>query len=1043
LRKYSKIGIISIIMIIIIGLSLITSTLPATGRPQQVVVRGRVLTSDGKPHTNTIIVAYDTNYAIGNFTKSDENGYFEMTLERGRFYRIVVYPLREDESGFSHIPEMVELLVKDLIEVNLTLIVYPAAFVKVEGVIRYVGGEWSGFYSAIVLTPEGVEIGKVLDSGEVTYTRESQEGIIKTKPQIIDAYGSGRGIKIYYRRGVKKGVLPAGVFDENLVIIPAGIDAIVSIETRVFDRRSEPFLREFAHRFVFTIGDPLNPLRLEAGALTRFDMEYESLGRIIEEVRRDVQTAEQLIEQFENMGFYLAPERAELSRALSLVEEAQLSYESGRPPDVILEKLEKAFVIVTQNVAGRIFFLKTVALEGAPILSYFIAVFAVVMAYYFYEDPRKKLYSFLAFYALLLLLFSYSYPGFTLLWENKRDLFLAAVLSSFLGITFLIFYLPRHIKEAELPGAIRKGAIMAMTFSIAKRFSKLKKTRTLITVFSLSALIWAFTVLASISSVYGVWSEENPVYVSTTSLLAKYTINESIPGALGYFSDYEWFVEKVGAENVSPRVYNNPAQMLVIEVEGKGVRVSNLKAIFGLAPVEDKITGISKILVKGSLEALAQPDSIYIPFSLATQLGVDVGDKVTLRVYRPGVEMPVEETYTVAGIFDEDKLDKIIDIDGEPLKPFISVKGKLLPANSTDIVIMNWRHLLMEVLVEKEAAISSVFQIYKIAVLGGRDTLTSLATSFIERKGENYFAYINTGDRCLKYFFGQKVENILTSNIDFVVPILIVVFNVLLSMYSIVNERRREIFIFNAIGFNPMHIALLFLAESIVYGLISGGLGYIAGITTFRIMSITARTQNLLVREKLEWYWSILAIIISILVAMIASFKPALNAAMMYTPSKVRRVKVEEKEKIKREERILKTYAGKTYPFSTKVKEDEALIFFSFLYTRLRDIMTGYRERVVNLEELEEEELPDGTLVKRFLFKYTFIMEKEKRIITENEIKCTKSPKEKVYRIELYCKPSGEKEIPVQYMDRVATTINDILKSWEEERKLILRSSRR
>ena len=324
------------------------------------------------------------------------------------------------------------------------------------------------------------------------------------------------------------------------------------------------------------------------------------------------------------------------------------------------------------------------------------------------------------------------------------------------------------------------------------------------------------------------------------------------------------------------------------------------------------------------------------------------------------------------------------------------IKGKYVPANSTDIAIIPWKDALMSLVVEEGKTFSSAFFIYSLSCKGNIDLLKSLAYSYIERRGESYYAYLNLQDKCIKIFFGQRMENVLARNVDFIIPIAIVIFNVLMSMYSIVNERKREIYIFNAIGFNPVHIALLFLAESVVYGLLAGGIGYMAGLVTFRAMSVFARTLNLIVREKLEWYWSIIAILISIGVAMIAAFKPALNAAMMYTPSKVVRVKVAEKEREKREEKILKTYAGKTYPLRLKVKEEEAIIFFSYLYTRLSDLQSGYRERVENLVEEEEEEYPDGRLIKRFKFNYVFVTEEGKRLVTENELRCTKHPKEKL-----------------------------------------------
>jgi len=1027
----------------ILGLTLISVALlaPISAVPM-FTIRGYVKTWKGEPHTNTIVVVFDiANYEVRGVTKTNASGYFEITVPRGYKYVVFILPLNANGTALSHVPEIADLRsFEDLVEVTINFKVYPAAFVKVYGTIHYVGGEWLEYYSLAIVDTSGKKLSEVIDAGTILYTREFV-GKGKAKASIVDEYGTASSFLVYYEVGVRRGKLPAGLADKSIAIVPAEKPVIVEFTTSIIDNRKPPFLREPVHKVKFTIGDPLNPLTLAPGKKVVFDIEKESLKRIIQEVRRDVDIAESLIEEMERMGFYLAPERADLAKAVALIEEAKLAYEQNQPVEQIIEKLERAYVIATQIVAGRVFFLKTVALEGAPLLSYFIALFAAVMAYYFFEDPKKKLYSFIGFFAVFMVIFALSYPGFPLLWNNRRDLFLLSVSTAFLGVLFLLFYLPIKIREAELPGKFRRGAIIAVTFSLAKRFSRLKKTRTGIVVFSLAALIWAFTVLASISTVYGIWSAEVPSVTEVNALVVKHLINETTISSLGYFSDYQWFVQQLGNDSVSVVVYNDPTIKLTILItspEGKSIEV---KTFMGVSETEDRVTGISKIIVKGEWSKIKEKNSVFLPSALAKKLGVKVGDVVKIEVYRPGVEIPVSEKYVVAGIFDELVLDRIKDIDGTPLKPLVLVKGDFAPANSTDIIIGNWEHLLKEVLLEEKAIFSTVFKIYRIAAVGSPDVLKSIARRYIERKGEGYYVYVNTEGKCYKLFFGQKVENILMRNVDFIIPIAIVISVVLVSMYSIVEERKREIFIFNAIGFNPMHIAFLFLAESIVYGLISGGLGYIAGIVTFRVMATYFSSLNLLVREKLEWYWSIIAIFISVLVAMIASFKPALKAAMMYTPSRVRRIKATEAEKLKREEKILVTYVGKRYLLSAKIKEDEAIIFFSFIYSRLKDMESGYTERVEDLQEYDEEELPDGTLVKRFTFKCVLLVEGE-RVVIDNDLRCTKSPREKFYRVELYAKPHGEKEIPLRYLDRVASMVNDILKSWEEEKKRLLTSRR-
>ena len=1022
--------------ILILLISIMLFIQMSKAEPTKIVIKGIVKDSEGRGISNALVLIWsDFELTVVAHTLTEKDGYFSLEVKPGPYYYLYILPLNEDLTRVVYTPLYMALPeITDIEEIEIEAIVRPVGYINITGEIIYVGGIWSGYFTIELMREiEGRHkpLGETITCGNaiIKLTNKTE---LKRRIELIDVYGYG-GYLVVYSRTYKEGITPTTVVTSRMVIVPANIDILIKVSTSVYDKRPEvsPPIRSF--EFPVMLERPLKP-----GETVVLDLTRESLSRLglISVVRGDLEFTRREIEIAELLGLYLAEERSMLRQAEMLVETAEENLAKMSPQE-IRELLEKAYTMARTTIIKRIIFMKTIAMEGASFLPYFLSLFATAIGYYFHEEPRKKFLTFTAAFILFNLLFTLTYPGFMLMYNNRRDLFFTNLALSYLIVVFLIFYLPYKIKEAELPTLMRKGSLLAITFSIAKRYSRLKRTRTLITVFSITALIWAFTVLASISTVYGMVEEGFTPHTRTKGLLVKHInveLNEYRP--LDFYSDYKRLAATEGVYLVAPRVYNNPKSPIVIRLIYGDKSPVELKAVLGLSSEEDKFTDISRVLKKGTWKSLENRYTIILPSNIAEKLGAKVGDTIKLRF-----TMIKEEEYElkIVGIFDEEELDKLIDLDGTSIKPQVKVEKGYMSANSTDLAICNWEFLLKEVFVEGE--ISKYFHIYSLCIEGEHDRLKEIAQSFIEVKGEGYYAYVVTETLSVKIYYGYKVENILQENISFVVPIVIVGINVVVTMFSIVHERRRDIYIFNAIGFNPLQIAMLFLAESIVYGLLGGGIGYISGIATFRLLSMTAEWHNLAVRAKLEWYWSIIMIAIAVIVSMIASFKPAARAAMMYTPSRVMRHKIEkEEERVKREERIMVTYTGKSYGLG-KVVADEAPIFFSYLYTQLSDLRSGLTERIEHLEELEEEELADGTLIKRFRFRYVFRTDGE-LLETENEIVCSKRPKDKHYRVELSTRPSVTRELPMQYLDRVAETVLDIIKNWERDRKLLLSSTR-
>ena len=83
-----------------------------------------------------------------------------------------------------------------------------------------------------------------------------------------------------------------------------------------------------------------------------------------------------------------------------------------------------------------------------------------------------------------------------------------------------------------------------------------------------------------------------------------------------------------------------------------------------------------------------------------------------------------------------------------------------------------------------------------------------------------------------------------------IIPWAIVVLNVVVTMLNSLFERRREINILSSVGLNPAEIASIFVAEASIMGFIAGGLGYLLGLSFYRLMPLLGLTLE--VQQKVS-----------------------------------------------------------------------------------------------------------------------------------------------------------------------------------------------
>jgi len=385
--------------------------------------------------------------------------------------------------------------------------------------------------------------------------------------------------------------------------------------------------------------------------------------------------------------------------------------------------------------------------------------------------------------------------------------------------------------------------------------------------------------------------------------------------------------------------------------------------------------------------------------------------------------------FTVEGYLD-DSIFQLEDVNGRPFVPFMYAGTELKSTNQTQTVMFTWETALN---VTDRMGISRV-------VVFLEDTSPGKIGEFASRiaLSRGYVAWAFENGQLTRYYIGEKFE--MKGFVQFIIPFTIVVLNVVVVMLNIIYERRREVHMLVTLGLNPGHIASLFLAESIIMGFLGGGLGYFFGLGTYRLMPLLGPSGQIGVREKLEWYWSVIGVGIALLVAVLSALRPAVRAAMMGMPSRVKRVKLIEKERVEREKELFKVYLGREYSMPIRVHEREEPFFFSFFTDRLEEFAKHYYERVEDITT-DERMMVDGTLVKKIGFTYAFV-EEGAEYSTVNELVARKKPKTDYYSLSLTSKPKVP-GIPERAVEITISTIRDILLDWNKRKKQIMYGSTR
>lgn len=185
------------------------------------------------------------------------------------------------------------------------------------------------------------------------------------------------------------------------------------------------------------------------------------------------------------------------------------------------------------------------------------------------------------------------------------------------------------------------------------------------------------------------------------------------------------------------------------------------------------------------------------------------------------------------------------------------------------------------------------------------------------------------------------------------------------------------------------------MAEAVICGLLGGGLGYILGISGYKILPLLPLPPSFEV--KISFMWSVLSLFLAIAVSVGSSSLLTLKISKAATPSLTGRWRPDKRQHFKGE------YWATDMPL--RIMDYELENFITFLYNWLKEKELTIAEGVKNLE-LTKIESSEGS---EYNIRFTFVSGEtiSQPIKTDNILEIRKDRKGNYYIIHLKCKPSA------------------------------------
>ena len=501
----------------------------------------------------------------------------------------------------------------------------------------------------------------------------------------------------------------------------------------------------------------------------------------------------------------------------------------------------------------------------------------------------KQLTFAVAFFIGAFILLRLIHPAFEIV-SNPAMIFVAFVMGtlSLIVISFILGKFEASLKAVRQAQSgvhevdIKRSSVAMAAFNLGVSNMRRRKARTILT--TLTLVVMTFIVL------------------SFTSIVQELSLNEYSSNTPARYSGI--LLRSPGLDPMQLAMY----RQLTNEFSGRGVvvrraayygadigttgvltlqradRSAEVRAMAGFEAGEvDVLHPQDALLPGGRWFKPGERDVMILPQRIAQQLKVDPDEVGKAKVSYAGVD------YTVIGIIDSGFMRALVDLDGDGIMPAdFSLSNKYQQESaSTTKAFRSYLRLDPSAcfILPTETALSLGADIRNMAVSFAKPEQTRHALdTLMPRLRINLYGSVPNGNGGLEVRQFSIFESSKGVGLGLVlVQLVIASVFVLNTMVASVYERTKEIAIFSSIGLAPNHIAMLFFAESLVYGVLGAVIGYFVAQTSAKIIVSTGALPGLTLNFSSTS--AVMSAVIVMAVVLASTIYPARKASEIAAPA--------------------------------------------------------------------------------------------------------------------------------------------------------------
>lgn len=465
-----------------------------------------------------------------------------------------------------------------------------------------------------------------------------------------------------------------------------------------------------------------------------------------------------------------------------------------------------------------------------------------------YRNIHKRIVAFVLILLLLIFVIYQVHPAFELAYSPSVVILAFFIMGLSLIVTLIIFFrfeeemvqLQRRATAQSTEDISRWKAFLAAFFLGVSNLRR-RRLRTALTCMTLVILTFTIMSFTSVkSSRHQTRVQFQPQAPYQGQLLKNANWTDLPPEAYGMLTTGIQHTELV-----SPRVWLETSERTWAPriALSRGARTFDARGLVGLAPEEIDRTGLSQLLVGGRWFKTGESHVVVVSDRIADILGVDLrdADSATIRVWGG--------PHRVCGIFDSDKLQSHLDLDGEPLTPVTFPNEALTELTDVEFDALESGEDVrsFQSRYQHTAADVTLFMPYRDVLSAGGSLKAvvsfppedvdpaAAARRMVERfgvmlfSGESGGTYVYQSSNTIQY---KGLPNVF-------IPMMIAVLIVLNTMIGSVYERQHEIGIYTSVGLAPSHVSFLFIAEALAFAVLSVVMGYLFAQGAAQIFSRT------------------------------------------------------------------------------------------------------------------------------------------------------------------------------------------------------------